>query len=66
MNQHVTLKFPDMEKLLAFKKEVNVTVFEMNPRNFTLACHCTAEHINLAVTKYGAVLASPPGADAVD
>lgn len=54
----VTLQFPTVKLLWGFRLEIETDVFEINLRNHTLTCHCSEQHIKLAVEKYAAKVIS--------
>jgi hypothetical protein len=56
MKEQITLKFPSLLNLWAFKSAVNSICFELNPGNLTLICDCSKEHTELAIKKYNAIV----------
>jgi hypothetical protein len=56
MYQAVTLHFPSLEKLYGFNNETSPNNFEISTRALLLSCDCKDDHIQLAVTKYGATI----------
>ena len=48
----VAIQFTCLNDLRKFIRVIDTNVYEMNLRKFTIACHCSEEHIALAVEKY--------------
>ena len=56
MTEQVSLRFPTISALWAFRLEINAQVFEMNLQLLSITCECSKEHIELALTKYKAAV----------
>lgn len=48
----VSIQFTSLTNLWAFRKAINVNVFEINMYQVTITCECSNEQVHLAVTEY--------------
>lgn len=48
----VSIQFTSLNDLRKFIRVIDTNVYEMNLKKFTITCHCSEEHISLAVEKY--------------
>lgn len=54
MTVNVTLQFTSMDDLWAFRIEALIGYVNMDKDRNILTCRCTAQHVQLAISKYKA------------
>ena len=56
MKRQVTLKFSSLDSLNAFQIEIHLMFFDISSKEKLLHCACTGAQIELAKTKYKAMV----------
>jgi hypothetical protein len=53
---NVSIRFTSLTNLWAFRREIDINLFEMNLSKLMITCECSEEEIQLAIEKYNGKL----------